>query len=307
MDMDFPPVRTFSYHYRRKYGHTVGKIPVDMGIPCPNRKKGGCIFCSPPSFTPSYLKSSDSVLQQIKAGKAKVLKNRFVKYFAYFQQESCTVAPVNQLISVMQSLLVDDDCVGLIISTRPDCIEMELLDELASVIKQSGKECLFELGLQTVHEKSLKLLNRNHSFDDFRTAAEHILAVDSFQLSAHLIFGIPGETEKMMLNSLQVVCDMGVDALKIHHLQVIKNTPLHVLFNKGGVALFTRDAYTDFLLKAIPLIPRHVTIHRLWSTAHPDVLVAPKWNCLASKLSADLTQRMMEKGLWQGQAFDIAR
>jgi radical SAM superfamily enzyme len=90
-------------------------------------------------------------------------------------------------------------------------------------------------------------------------------------------------------------------------LQVIRNTPLHGLFNKGCVALFTRDAYTDFLLKAIPLIPRHVTIHRLWSTAHPDDLVAPKWNCLASKLSTDLTQRMLEKGLWQGQAVDIAR
>ena len=110
-----------------------------------------------------------------------------------------------------------------------------------------------------------------------------------------------------MLNSLQVVCDMGVDALKIHHLQVIKNTALHVLFNKGGVALFTRGAYTDFLLKAIPFIPRHVTIHRLWSTAHPDVLVAPKWNCLASKLSSELTRKMLEKGLWQGQAVDIAR
>ena len=285
----------------------MGKIPVDMGIPCPNRKKGGCIFCSPPGFTPSYLKSSDSVLQQIKVGKTKMLKNRFVKYFAYFQQESCTVAPVDQLIAVMRLLLVDDDCVGLIISTRPDCIEVEFLDKLAYVIRQSGKECLFELGLQTVHEKSLKLLNRNHSFGDFLAAAKRILAVDCFQLGVHLIFGIPAETEKMMLHSLRMVCDMGVDALKIHHLQVIRNTPLHVLFKKGELALFTREAYTDFLLKAIPIIPRHVVIHRLWSTSHPDVLVAPKWNCLTGKLSADLVGRMVKKGMWQGQAFDIAR
>ncbi len=305
--LDTPPVRTFSYHYRRKYGHAVGKIPVDIGVPCPNRKNGGCIFCSPPAFTPSYLKRSDSVFKQIENGKAKILKDRFVKYFAYFQQESCTIAPADYLIPVMRSLLLDDDCVGLIISTRPDCIEMEFLEKLTEIVRQAEKECLFELGLQSIHENSLKLLNRNHSLDDFIIAAERITAVDCFQLGAHLIFGIPGETEKMMLASLQLVCAIGVDALKLHHLQVIRNTALHTLYKKDGLALFSQESYTNFLLKAIPIISSHVVIHRFWSTAHPDVLVAPKWNCLTGKLSADLTRKMVERGLWQGQAICSSR
>jgi radical SAM protein (TIGR01212 family) len=298
--MDFPLIRTFSYHYRQKYGYVVGKIPVDMGVPCPNREKGGCIFCSPPSFTPSFLKRSDTVFEQINSGIKKLLKNRFVKYFAYFQQESCTVLPANQLIPVMQSLLLHDDCVGLIVSTRPDCIKEELLDMLAECIVQSGKECLFELGLQTVHAKSLKFLNRNHSLDDFTITAGRIKNIGCFELGAHLIFGIPGETEEMMLTSLQTVCDMGVNALKLHHLQVIKDTPLHVLYEKREVALFSRKEYLAFLLKALPLIPADVTIHRFWSTSHPDYLVAPKWNCLASELSSELRGKMSEKGLRQG-------
>ncbi len=303
--MDFPYIRTFSYHYRQKYGFVVGKIPVDMGVSCPNRQKGGCIFCSPPSFTPSYLKRSDTIFEQINRGKKKLLQGRFVKYFAYFQQESCTVLPVKQLISVMQSLLLDVDCVGLIISTRPDCLDQELLDMLAECVVRSGKECLFELGLQTVHEKSLKFLNRNHSLEDFTITATRIQKTGCFELGVHLIFGIPGETEEMMLTSLQMVCEMGVHALKLHHLQVIRDTPLHVLYEKGVVTLFSRNDYLAFMIKVIVFIPADVTIHRLWSTAHPDHLVAPKWNCLASELSLELRQEMSEKKIRQGQMIQL--
>lgn len=297
-----PLLRTFSYHYRHKYGHPVGKIPLDMGMVCPNRSKGGCIFCRSASFTPGYLNKNDDISFQIMRGKKKLLKNRFSKYFAYFQQETTTALPTDLLMPVFQSVLQDEDCVGLILSTRPDYIEQQLLYELSKLVTSLSKVCLFELGLQSVHSSSLKLLNRNHSFADFVDAVERIKKMGCFEVGAHLIFGIPGESEADMLNSIRVVCGLEIQALKLHHLQVIKDTPLERMHEKGGVQLFSKDEYLRFLMRALPLIPADITIHRLWSTAHPEILVAPKWNVLATTLSRTLLQEMKEMRVYQGQA-----
>jgi radical SAM protein (TIGR01212 family) len=296
-----PAVHTFSYHYRKKYGQGVGKIPLDMGQPCPNRLKGGCIFCRPASFTPASLRKTDQIESQVARGKQYLLKGRFRKYFAYFQQETCTSIPSEELLPIFNLLLADDDCVGLILSTRPDYIQQQLLEILAELIGRTGKECLFELGLQSVHDRSLTLLNRNHSFSDFQNAARLIQQAGCFELGAHLIFGIPGESEEDMLSSVKTLCALGIDALKLHHLQVIRDTPLHELYRQGELTLFSLEAYLRFLLTVLPVIPAGVTIHRLWATAHPDLLIAPKWNVLASSLSRLLQDRMTEQGLRQGQ------
>ena len=299
--MTQPRIRTFSYHYRHKYGQAVGKIPVDMGRPCPNRAHGGCIFCRPAGFTPWHLEKTDTVARQIELGKTHLLKGRFKKYFAYFQQETCTALPVKQLLPVFASLLPDPDCVGLILSTRPDYLEDRLLQPLAGLIRKTGKECLFELGLQSVHDRSLNLLNRNHSFSDFQDAALRIRAFGCFELGAHLIFGIPGESEEDMLFSVKTVCALGVGSLKLHHLQVIRDTALHSLYAEGQTPVFSLAGYIGFLLRVLPVIPAGITIHRLWATAHPDLLVAPKWGKLATSLSRMLQEKMAESGIWQGQ------
>jgi radical SAM protein (TIGR01212 family) len=300
--MQTPLVRTFSYHYRNKYGHPVGKILLDIGMVCPNRAKGGCIFCRPASFRPGYLNKNDDISLQIQRGKKKILKNRFSKYFAYFQQETTTALSVNLLMPVFKTVLQDEDCLGIILSTRPDHIEDQLLQELSELVISLSKECLFELGLQSVHKSSLNYLNRNHSFADFVEAVKRIKNTGCFEVGVHLIFGIPGESEENMLHTLQVVCGFEIQALKLHHLQVIKNTPLERMYEKGEVQLFSKDEYLRFLIKAIPLIPENITIHRLWSTSHPEILVAPKWNVLASALSRTLLQKMEKAGVRQGQA-----
>jgi len=296
-----PHIRTFSHHYRQRFGCAVGKIPVDMGQVCPNRSQGGCIFCRAASYTPGYLKKEDEILEQLRLGKRHLLRGRFHKYFAYFQQESCTAVDEDLLLPILSLVLEDEDCVGLILSTRPDYIEAGFIDLLAEKIVDSGKECLFELGLQTVHERSLHLLNRNHSYLDFVHAARLIQAPGCFELGAHLIFGIPGESEEEMLESVRTVCSLQINALKLHHLQVIRETPLHTMYLQGEVGLFTLEEYLDFLMKVIVLIPEEVTIHRLWSTSHPDLLVGPRWNILAGRLSALLKNKMLALGLSQGQ------
>ncbi|MFW2366106.1 MAG: TIGR01212 family radical SAM protein [Desulforhopalus sp.] len=300
--MDPPLIRTFSYHYRLKFGAGVGKIPVDMGQSCPNRETGGCIFCRPASFTPSYLNKTDAVSSQVVKGKKHLLRSRFTKYFAYFQQETCTALPPDSLLTVCKKLLSDNDCVGLILSTRPDYVEDRLIARLADLVDTTGKDCLFELGVQSAHERSLKLLNRNHSFSDFSDAVKRIKQTGGLEVAGHLIFGIPGESERDMLYSLARVCELGVDGLKIHHLQVIRETKLHDLYLQGKVSLFTLEQYLSFLLLALPTIPSDITIHRLWATSHPDLLVGPRWNILAGQLSALLRDRMEAAGVRQGIA-----
>ncbi len=302
--MSPPVLRSFSYHYRQRFGHGVGKIPLDLGQPCPNRLYGGCIFCRPAGFTPAYLRNSDAIAEQVTQGKAHLLKGRFKKYFAYFQQETCTAAPTEALLPILQLLLADIDCVGLILSTRPDYVADDLLLQLAHLVKETGKECLFELGLQSVHERSLTFLNRNHSLADFYNVVGRIKAAGCLQLGAHLIFGIPGESLEDMLFSLQSVCQAGVGHLKLHHLQVVHGTALATLYKAGKVTVFTLEEYLQFLLRALPIIPADVIIHRLWATSHPDLLLAPKWNCLAGTLSTILQKMMTEEGIWQGQLAD---
>jgi radical SAM protein (TIGR01212 family) len=301
-----PLITTFSHHYRAKYGQPIGKIPIDTGRVCPNRAHGGCIFCRPASFTPGYLDKADDVTVQIARGRQHLAKGRFRKYFAYFQQETCTALPAAELLGLLRALLADSDCVGVILSTRPDHVPDSLLTGLAECIVSSGKECLFELGLQTVHERSLQLLNRNHGFADFLDAAARIKSAGPFGVGAHLIFGIPGESIKEMLHSLTTVCAIGLDALKLHHLQVIRDTPLHEMYARGRMTLFSLEEYLDFLLLALPLIPASVTIHRLWATSHPDLLVAPRWHVLAAELSRTLEKRMIEQGIRQGQRAPMA-
>jgi radical SAM protein (TIGR01212 family) len=299
--MPVPLIRTFSYHYRERYGESIGKIPIDLGLVCPNRQNGGCIFCRPASFTPGYLNRKDGVEKQITRGKSHILKGRFKKYFAYFQQETCTALPVGDFIPLIGLVLKDPQCIGLIISTRPDHVSNALLAALATEIAVSGKECLFELGLQTIHEAGLKFLNRNHSYADFTDSVERIQQAEVFEVGAHLIFGIPGESEEDMLNSLRTVCRLNINALKLHHLQVIADTPLHHMYVRGEVEVFTLEAYISFLLRALPLIPTDVTLHRLWATSHPELLIAPKWNVLAATLSKNLQNQMALFGLQQGQ------
>lgn len=298
---DHPVIRTFSYHCRQKYGYGVGKIPLDLGQPCPNRKRGGCIFCRPASFTPSYLQKNDDFVKQVEKGKKQLHKSGFRKYFGYFQQETVTSITPDILLPCFESVLADADCIGLIISTRPDYVHEDLLQPLKKLVTHTGKECLFELGLQSAHNRSLQLLNRNHSFEDFHQAVRHLQEAECFEIGAHLIFGIPGESKEDMIASVRTVCALGVDALKLHHLQVIRDTSLHDLYQQGEIRLFSQEEYTQFLLEVLPYIPCDVTLHRLWTTSHPDLLVAPKWNVLAGRLSSALQKKMVEDGLFQGQ------
>ncbi len=269
-------------------------------MPCPNRASGGCIFCHPPSFTPASLRPTDSIAQQLQRGKEFLLKGRFQQYLGYFQQESCTALPIDKLLPILHQVLADDDCRGLILSTRPDCIAPELPAQLAVLTAESGKDCLIELGLQSVHDRSLTSLNRNHSFVDFTQAVNRIAAHPELQIGVHLILGIPCETEAEMLHSLKTVCSLPIHALKLHHLQVIRGTELEILYKRREVQVYSLEAYMELLMAFLPHIPKSICIHRLWASAHPVSLIAPRWNVLAAELSKTLLAKMRSRKITQG-------
>lgn len=300
--MEPPRLRSFSQDCRERYGHTIGKIPLDLGLPCPNRAHGGCIFCHPASFTPASLRSSDSLPQQIRRGKELLLKGRFRHYLAYFQQETCTALPTERLLQQLAQVLTDADCLGLILSTRPDAIASDLPPALARLTKESGKDCLIELGLQSCHARSLAWLNRNHGYNDFLQAVERLSVHDQLRIGVHLILGIPGESEADMMDSLRSVCALPIQAIKLHHLQVIRDTPLHRLYEQGQVEVLALEEYMALLLRLLPWIPASITLHRLWATAHPELLIAPRWHVVAAELSKRLQQLMVERDISQGQA-----
>lgn len=300
--MEPPRLRSFSQECRERYGRAIGKIPLDLGLPCPNRAQGGCIFCHPASFTPASLRTSDPLAEQIRRGKQLLLKGRFRHYLAYFQQETCTALPTDLLMPHLAQVLADADCLGLILSTRPDAIAEDLPPALAQLTRQSGKDCLIELGLQSRHERSLAWLNRNHGFEDFLAAVGLLSRYDQLRIGVHLILGIPGESEADMVDTLRSVCALPIQALKLHHLQVIRDTPLHRLYEQDQVEVYELEAYMELLLRLLPWIPAPITLHRLWATAHPALLIAPRWHVVAAELSKHLHRLMTARGIIQGQA-----
>ncbi len=296
-------INSFSSYYKRKYGKAVGKIALDRGVPCPNRKKGGCVFCGPRSFRPYYLKEGEALQAQIEKGKRFLEKRKFTYYFAYFQQETTTAASCDDLLKDFSMVLVDPLCIGIIISTRPDYLEDRLLDELNTMAGEGArpKEVILELGLQSSHDSSLTLLNRNHTCADFMQAVGRVKARKFLQVGAHLILGIPGENFADLLHTVRSVSDAGVEHIKIHHLQVIKGTELEKMYGQRPFKTFDLHEYMDVVSRLLMSLPSNVVVHRLWSMSEADIIVAPVWDLNNFEIGNLLRRVLSETGRRQGQ------
>nr|MBF0223420.1 TIGR01212 family radical SAM protein [Desulfobulbaceae bacterium] len=295
----------FSCYYKAKYGKPIGKIALSVGVACPNRQSGGCVYCSAASFTPFYLEEGDSVREQLVKGKKDLNTRKFKRYLGYFQQETTTAAPEKGVVEDCLLVLSDPECVGLIISTRPDYVEYSFLHELyrrVSMQALGDKEILFELGLQTSHNRTLQFLNRNHTYEDFVGASEKIKQFPAFQLGVHLILGLPHESLAEMRATLELVVGVGVDAVKFHHLQIIRNTALEKIYSESPFKVYSAYEYMEILADLITYLPKSTVIHRLWSSSDRDLLVAPDWGGLgAHQLSGMLLAILEENDLRQGK------
>ena len=290
-------MQTLSAFYQSIFGCKTYKISLDTGCTCPNRDgttgTGGCIFCSEAGSGDFAAGRTLSITQQIEQGKKLVEAklrgrsgDRQGKYIAYFQNFTSTYGDADVLLAKYREALQCEGVAGLAVATRPDCLGEEILRGLAEISKTHFVQ--IELGLQTSNEQTGRHINRCYKNQDYIDAVHRIReAATSIHIVTHLIFGLPGENEEDMLNSVRFVTDLSCSGLtrtslhpfgiKITSLYVLKNTRLAVLYEAGTYQPLTKEAYFCLLKEALPLLPTNCVVHRLTGDPPKSLLIAPAW------------------------------
>ncbi len=298
-----------SSFFRHKFATPVYKIPLDAGFSCPNRDgstgNSGCIYCYNPSFAP-FSKNSDtdsttaSISEQISRGKKKKFQ---AKHLAYFQSYTNTYAPLEQLKELYDEALDDPEVIGLSIATRPDCVTGKTLD----LLEEYARRCHLwvEYGLQSAHDQTLEYINRGHNADSFARAVKQTHRRNIY-ICAHVILGLPGETPAMMLKTIDFLNKLGIDGVKFHHLQVIKNTPLAGLYAQGEISVYDKEEdYIPILCDCLERLAPHIVIHRLASQATTEeLLIAPHWAKGAGQIAATVEKELKTRDSYQGCRLD---
>lgn len=293
--------------FRTLFDERVQKLSIDGGFTCPNRDgrkgTGGCTFCNNRSFNPDYCRSTASINCQIEEGR-RFFARKYdgQKYLAYFQAYSNTYAPVDELRRKYEEALACPDVVGLVIGTRPDTISGEILDYIGE-LAQKYYVCI-EYGVESVNDKILESINRGHSFAETEKA---ILATAArgIRIGAHLIFGLPDESYESMLEGAVRLCDLPIDVLKLHQLQIIRDTKMaeEYLSHPELFRLYSLDEYLDFVVDVIAHIRPDVYLERFVNQAPEDYLIAPRWGVKNFEFAAKLDKRLREREVWQGKEY----
>ncbi|MCD7779525.1 MAG: TIGR01212 family radical SAM protein [Candidatus Gastranaerophilales bacterium] len=294
----------FSDHLRNLYGVKVYKVTLDAGFTCPNRdgtiSDEGCIFCDNGGSFSQLYPSSISVKEQLDLGiLLSVDKYKAKKFLAYFQAYSNTYKPVKELEKIYNEALSHEDVIGMSIGTRPDCIDNEKLDLIANYAKD--RYVWIEYGLQSIHERSLKFINRGHSFETFCHALKETQKRD-INVCAHVILGLPVETKKDMLETAKVLGDLGVNGVKIHLLCVLNNTRLAKLYFQGKIPIMEEDEYVETVCDFLELLPPEVTIHRLAGNGLKPNMLAPAWLSKKFVVLNKIDKLLEKRNSFQGAA-----
>ncbi len=261
---------------------------------------GGCIYCNSLGSGTGASREGKSIEKQMEEG-INYLSKRFKtnKFIAYFQSYSSSYGHVEKLKKLYDSSLIDDRVVGLSIGTRPDCLNKEILDLLEDYQKKNYMVWL-ELGLQSVHNKTLEQINRHHTFEDFLFAL-NLAKERGLHVCTHVIFGLPGEDYRDMIETAKKLSNLPVDGVKFHSLYVIKGTPMEKLLKEGVYKPITEEEYVNIVCEAISLLPKHVVIQRLTGDPKKGELVEPQWALNKQKTLSLIEKNLIEKDLWQGK------
>lgn len=263
-------------------GMKVQKLSVNTGLGCPNRDGtigvGGCIYCDNSSFTPAYCMTGESVRKQLEEGKRFFArKYPTMRYLAYFQSYTNTYrADISSLESLYREAISVQDVVGLVIGTRPDTLPEAVLDMLASLAEEVP--VFLEIGAESSSDTTLRLINRGHTWQDVERAVTEASA-RGLRCGLHLIAGLPGEDDDHILHNVSMACRLPIDTVKLHQLQIIRNTPLHRLWSSGEIDVtpMTLERYLDLCRRIVSIVPPEIVIERFLAQAPPDMVVAPKW------------------------------
>ncbi len=299
---------SFGSYMKSLFGLTVYKVNVDAGFTCPNRDGtagyGGCIYCNNDSFRPSSCRPAMPLSEQIVNGLG-YLRKRYgaEKFIVYFQPYTNTHAPVERLEEMYREALKAPDVVGLAIGTRPDCVDeakIGLLEELAR-----DSFILVEYGLQSVYDRTLEFINRGHDYAAFVRAVE-LTSGRGIHVGAHLIAGFPTETEEEMLGMADAVSSLPVGFLKIHQLQVVRDTRLAELYSEAPFHLFGYEEYVDFVVRFIERLSPSIVLQRVFATAPDGMLIAPLWGKGRHEILRDISERFVELDTYQGRLYRSA-
>lgn len=287
--------KTLSQHYREKFGCKVYKLAIDGGFTCPNRDgtlgHGGCIFCSE-AGSGDFATRGNDITAQLEAAKEKVaFKNKDGKYIAYFQSFTNTYAPVDILAERYRQAIEADDIVGLAIATRPDCLPEEVIALLAELNRV--KPVTVELGLQTIHPATATYIRRGYDTPVYFDAVRRLKNA-GLEVVTHIILGLPGETEEMMLATTSAAIAAGTDGIKFQLLHVLRGTDLARDYAAGNFECLSLEAYAHILKACIALLPPHVVVHRITGDGAKRDLIAPLWSADKKKVLAYLNVHLQD-------------
>lgn len=301
---------TFVGYFRRKYGERLQKIVLDAGFTCPNRDgkvgRGGCSYCDNAAFHPSYSTPGKSLHQQIDEGIGfhKVRYRTTEHYLAYFQSYSNTYAPLERLRTLYEDALSHPQVVGIVVGTRPDCVDEEKLDYLAELSKRHV--VILELGIESCYDVTLERINRGHDFETARRAVK-MAAERGLDVGVHFILGLPGETRKMMLDSCQLINDLPVRSVKFHQLQIVKGTRMEKEYADcpQDFIRFSLEEYLDFFIDMLERLRPDIYIERFVGEVPPRFVNETPWGLIRNvELLRLLERRLEERDTWQGRLAD---
>lgn len=295
----------FSRHLEETFGQKVYKVTLDAGFSCPNRdgtiSYGGCIFCDEGGSFSRAHNNLLSIDKQLEIGIEQV-KKRFKaeKFISYLQAFTNTYAPLDQLKDIYDKAVSNKDIVGLSIGTRPDCVDKDKIELISSYT--DNYQVWIEYGLQSIHDKTLKLLNRGHSSEDFIKAVK--LTKDTgINICTHVIIGLPGESKQDILETARVLADLGINGVKIHLLCVLKGTEIEKMYNKNQFKLLSSEEYVDIVCDFLEILPPDITIHRIAGNGLREILVAPKWLSEKFKILNEIDRELDRRNSYQGKFF----
>lgn len=306
---DDRPFNSYAGYFRRTFGGRVQKVAVNAGFTCPNRDgtvgTGGCTFCNNGAFTPSYCQPSKSVTQQIEEG-IEFHRNRYrtaSRYLAYFQSFSNTYAPLDHLRTLYDEALAHPDVAGIVVGTRPDCVDEQKLDYFASLAHERGKYVAIEYGIESVKDSTLQQINRGHDFATARRAVE-MSAERGLHVGAHFILGLPGESDEELVAQTAIINSLPLTTIKFHQLQVFAGTAMAEQYDRDPSAFrfWAVEEYIDLFIEILRRLRPDLVVERFASEAPPRYHYGRNWGLIRNEtLLARLEARLRERGAYQGE------
>lgn len=300
-----PPYRTFNSYLREYFGERVYRVPIDAGFTCPNRDGvrafGGCTFCDDRGSGAPTINVENSVREQLEAGMRRIGKRyKAKKFLAYFQAFTNTYAPEGVLRSIYDVALEYPDVVGICIGTRPDCLEDNILDLLQELSEKTF--VWLEVGVQSVFNETLDKINRGHTAEEFFDAVERAKK-RNLKVATHLIFGLPGEDESHMLETVRQMAQTDLDGIKIHQLCIYKGTPMEVDYRLGRLPVLDEDRYVNLVCDSLELLPPEMIIMRLVAEGSQDEIIAPDWAFEKERVMKKMEAELARRNSFQGKHY----